>query len=212
MRRRTPHLSSVADDAPSAWRSVAWRSQIIQYHLGAALDVAHRWWEAIDLPTRQVGFISIAPWLTLSVLICEDLARQDPVSSLLRTIGPNLVIALLMDGPQLSSRWPARYATVLADDPGSSVLTLSSLGMVCRSRPHDQAESRVIAMWRDHRSQSIPIELPNDAEAVIITLSRKSVREVTADGREDHRRTVTLVLSGVHHVRSSVVDRHLDRA
>ena len=26
--------------------------------------------------------------------------------------------------------WPARYATVLSDDPGSSVLTLTSVGMV----------------------------------------------------------------------------------
>jgi hypothetical protein len=46
-----------------------------------------------------------------------------------------LLIALLMDGPQLKSRWSGRYAGVLAEDPGSSVLTLTSLGMALRSRP-----------------------------------------------------------------------------
>jgi hypothetical protein len=51
----------------------------------------------------------------------------------MNAIGPNLVIALLMDGPQLENRWPARYATVLAEDPGSAVLTVTSLGMVRRS-------------------------------------------------------------------------------
>jgi len=205
-------------DTPVTWtqhKHHRWcldRAQIIQYHLGGALDIERRWWEAIDLPTREVGFLSIAPWLTLSVLICEDLARQDPVSSLLRTIGPNLVIALLMDGPQLPSRWPARYATVLADDPGSSVLTVSSLGMVGRSRPHGVSESRVIAMWKDRTSGSVTIDLPADAEAVVITLSRERVRELTADGRRDYRRTATLVLTGVHHVRRTVVDRHLEMA
>ena len=58
--------------------------------------------------------------MTWSVLICEDLARQDPAADLIRAVGPNLVIALLMDGPQLNGRWPARYASVLAEDPGSS--------------------------------------------------------------------------------------------
>ena len=42
---------------------------------------------------------------------------------------------LLLDGPQLTSRWAARYASVLADDPGSAVMTLTSYGMVQRSRP-----------------------------------------------------------------------------
>jgi hypothetical protein len=67
-----------------------------------------------------------------SVLICADLARQDPAADLIRAVGPNLLIALLMDGPQLSHRWPARYAAVPAEDPGTSVQTLTSLGMAER--------------------------------------------------------------------------------
>jgi hypothetical protein len=52
-------------------------------------------------------------------------------------------------GPQLTSRWAARYASVLADDPGSAVLTLTSFGMAQRSRPHDRDPSRVLALWKD---------------------------------------------------------------
>ena len=63
-----------------------------------------------------------------SALICEDLARSEPCHSAVRSVGPNLVFVLLMDGPQIASRWSARYATSLADDPGSAVLTLTSRG------------------------------------------------------------------------------------
>jgi hypothetical protein len=109
-------------------------AQIGQYGLGRALDPKKIWWECVDITDRKLAFVSLEPWLTLSVLICEDLARQDPVAELVRCVGPNLVISLLMDGPQLAERWSARYATVLADDPGSSVLTLTNVGMVdlCR--------------------------------------------------------------------------------
>jgi hypothetical protein len=35
-----------------------------------------------------------SPHNTWSVLICEDLARQDPAADLIRAVGPNLLIAL----------------------------------------------------------------------------------------------------------------------
>ncbi len=50
-----------------------------------------------------------------------------PLRTVIRSVGPNLVIVLLMDGPQLVRRWPGKYATVLSDDPGSAVLTVTSL-------------------------------------------------------------------------------------
>ena len=52
----------------------------------------------------------------------EDLARLDEVADLVRRIGPSLIIAVLLDGPQLATRWPCRYASIVADDPGSSGL------------------------------------------------------------------------------------------
>ena len=49
---------------------------------------------------------------------------------------------------------------MLADDPGSSVLTLTSHGMVERSRPPGRDASRVVALWKDPTRgvREIPLE------------------------------------------------------
>jgi hypothetical protein len=181
-----------------------WRldgSQIRQYGLGGILDPEIDWWEHIIVSRRQLGFVSLQPWLTLCTLICEDLARPDPIANLVRAVGPNLVIALLMDGPQLAKRWPARYGTVLADDPGSSVLTVSSLGMVQLSRPRGTSPSNVIALWKDALSgEPIEISLPPGHQAMLLSLTRARREEFTADGRSDRGMTYYLTLSGIHPV------------
>ena len=141
--RRSGHIS-IIQQKHHRWRLD--KSQITQYGLGAQLDPSCDWWEHHSVRSRDLNFIVARDWLAMSVLICEDLARQDPVSDLLRSVGPNLVIALLMDGPQLASRWPGRYATVLADDPGCSVLTLTSLGMTVRCEPPGSSRCRTIAL------------------------------------------------------------------
>jgi hypothetical protein len=177
-------------------------NQILQYGIGRKLDLMKNWWENIELHHRSLNFFAICPWLTISALVCEDLARLDDVSDVLRAVGPNLIIALLMDGPQLSSRWPARYATVLADDPGSSVLTVTSLGMAQLSRPPGKPPSRAVALWKDrYKGETIEIELPSDAEAVVLNLSRVPVEEVTADGRSDGGCAAYLTLTGTHPVK-----------
>jgi hypothetical protein len=183
-----------------------WRldgGQINQYGIGGILDPTREWWERIALTARQLSFLSVNGWLTMCVLICEDLARQDPVSDLVRAVGPNLVVCLLQDGPQLSARWPARYATVLADDPGCSVLTLTSLGMARLCRPPGTAECRVIALWKDARSSKpIEISMDNRASGVVLSLTREFREEWTADGRSDGGFTAYLLLNGVHQVPS----------
>jgi len=178
------------------------KRQIVQYGLGSCLDVKSQWWEHISIGSRELYFVVLDDWLTVCSLICEDLARQDPVSDIVRSVGPNLVIALLMDGPQLNSRWPARYATVLADDPGSSVLTLTSLGMAELSRPPTGlTRSRAVALWKDAKSgDAISIELPNGAEGIILSLSREREKEWSADGRDDGEATGYPILSGIHSV------------
>ena len=179
------------------------KSQILQYGLGSSLDPAKALWERIPLDQRELSFVSARPWLTLCSLICEDLARQDPVAELLRGIAPNLLITLLMDGPQLVSRWSARYATVFADDPGCSVLTLTSLGMASLSRPRGMPASRSIALWKDARSDGpVEIELPEDAHGVILTLSIELRDEWTADGRGDYGSTGYPILAGTYPVRA----------
>jgi hypothetical protein len=82
--------------------------------------------------------------LTITSLVCEDLALNSDIADVIRSVGPTDVISVLLDGPQLRSRSAARYASVLADDPGSAVLTLTSFGMAQRSRPLGRQPSPVI--------------------------------------------------------------------
>lgn len=176
------------------------RSQVLQYDLGGQIPSTKRSWENSHIGKRDVFFATIGGWLTFSVLICEDLARQDPIAETLRSVGPSLVIALLMDGPQLASRWSARYASVLADDPGTSVLTVTSLGMCVRSRPTGPVPfkpSRVIALWKDKLYGFREIALPEKMAGCVLSLSFESREEFTADGRSDSRRTQVPVFSGI---------------
>jgi hypothetical protein len=176
--------------------------QISQYGLGSRLYPERMWWEHISLSDRKLNFIAVLPWLVMSVLICEDLARPDPVGDLVRAVGPNLVIALLMDGPQLKERWGARYATTLADDPGSSVLTVTSGGMCNLSRPPAGVQPRrVVALWKDAKSPApVEIEMPTGSQGVVISLSVRKLEEWTADGRSDKRNAGYPMLSGIHPV------------
>src|SRR6185436_9889999 len=105
------------------WRLT--RTQVKQYQLGGSLLSKKEWWEGTKLVSRKVTFINVGENLTICPLICEDLARQEPIADLIRTVGPSLVITILMDGPQKRERWSARYASVLSEDPGSAVITLT---------------------------------------------------------------------------------------
>jgi hypothetical protein len=136
------------------------------------------------------------------LLICEDLARPDPAGETLRAVGPNLVVALLSDGPQLTSRWPARYAGVLADDPGSSVLTLTSRGMAGLSQPRagTSNRNRVVALWRDSKTGGRELEIPDWASGLLLNITVEFGEEWTADGRGDARSSAYPILSGCHPV------------
>ena len=144
-------------------------SQINQYQLGFALHPGRRWWEDIAVQPRQLLFVTANDWLTLCPLVCEDLARVEPISKVIRNVGPTLLVALLQDGPQLGSRWPARYATVLAEDPGSSVLTLTSLGMCARSVGGGDEPSRTVALWKDRRRVR-ELALADGADGMILSI------------------------------------------
>jgi len=176
--------------------------QVRQYHLGAALDPAMRWWEAVDIDRRHLTFFAIGDWgLTICPLICEDLARPDPVADVIRAVGPTLVIAILLDGPQLKSRWTARYAAVLADDPGCSVVTLTALGMAQRCQPSGFPRSRSVALWKDPRRGLHEIELGPDGHAVVLTACLERRTGVTADTRPDDEQTTELTLAGIEEIR-----------
>jgi hypothetical protein len=182
------------------------KSQIMQYGIGTNLHPLANWWEHIELGDREISFVSLQPWLTISVLICEDLARPDPVGDIIRAVGPNLIIALLSDGPQIANRWPGRYASGFADDPGSSVLTLTSLGMSRLSRPADPSKNRsgVVALWRDAKTGTTEISLPDQYDAVVLNITVEYHEEWTADGRGDRKSSGYPVLSGYHLIKGTV--------
>ena len=181
-------------------------SQIRQYHLSRQLAPKKWWWEAIDLPRRRVQIVDFGD-MTMVPLVCEDLARTDEVIDLLRRIGPSLVVAFLLDGPQLATRWPSRYASVLAEEPESAVLTLTSLGMALRSRPPGMHSSRSIALWRDPVSGHHEIRLARGAEAVLLKTDFRRKTVWTADGRCHLDNTSDLVLSGITQLRPRGVTR-----
>jgi hypothetical protein len=166
------------------WRMTG--SQISDYALSASLDPHFAWWEAIEIPRREVGLTVFRQNSIFSAMICEDLARSEPCHEPLKSVGPNLVFALLMDGSQLPHRWAARYATSLADDPGSSVLTLTSLGLMERTNGAGvYKESRNIAIWKEDTGKTMEIACPKDAQAVLLTLGGCKAFEQTQDGRQN---------------------------
>jgi hypothetical protein len=137
----------------------------------------------VDVPRQSLQFLTLGEEITVVSLVCEDLAENDQVAEVIRAVGPTGVIAVLLDGPQLTSRWAARYASVLADDPGSAVLTLTSFGMVQRSRPGDLDPSTVVALWKDPQRGFREIPLEPGAQAVLLTSCGSPATRRTADGR-----------------------------
>lgn len=175
--------------------------QIQRYSLGDQLEPEGSWWELADIDRRRCVFYAFRGGMSLATLICEDLARIDPVQSVIRAVGPNLVVALLMDGPQTEKRWSARYATVLADDPGSAVLTLTSLGLMRRSVRPGAAEPRQIALWKGADGIAQELSLPSGHQALLLTLTSRETTNYTMDSRSDDGATYQLSLSGVRAVR-----------
>lgn len=188
------------------------KNQVESY--GLKLDPRVRsWWERIDVANRLLTFYAFHEGATLATLVCEDLARVDPVQPALRAVGPNLLIAILMDGPQLPGRWSGKYATALAEDPGTSVLTLTSAGLVDRSNATfarhaaasghhrrgsaapapSKAPERTIALWMEADGKPTTIALEKGSHAVLLGLSvYPSSEEFTMDRRGDHGATAAV--------------------
>jgi hypothetical protein len=178
-------------------------SQIGQYHLGGSLHPHIRWWEAMEVPRRVVHFVEGGDGVTLAAVVCEDLAEIDEVADVLRSVGPTIVITPLLDGPQLGSRWAARYASVLADDPGSSVLTLTSYGMARRSRPRGRDVTPIVALWKDAVRGVREIPLEDGAHGVLLTATADLAVRRSGDGRPPAENCTEFFDVGVYQVRAS---------
>jgi hypothetical protein len=110
---------------------------------------------------------------------------------------------MLLDGPQLTTRWAARYASVLADDPGSAVLTLTSFGMVQRSRPHRREVSPIIALVKDSATGFREIPLETGAHGVVLTICMDRATRRSADGRWPLDNGTRAFCAAVHQIRPS---------
>jgi hypothetical protein len=160
------------------------RRQLSDYALAAALSPQKEWWEDHKIGQRELNFFQFRRHSVFASLICEDLARNDPVHEVVRAIAPNIVFALLMDGAQIPHRWSGRYAGTLADDPGSSVLTITSFGLLERVNNNAKhGPSNSVALWKDETGETVEIMLPNDAKGVLLSLSAVRSKDSTIDGR-----------------------------
>ena len=189
-------LGKERDEKITAWENLIlirekhhrWKlngAQLQSYGL-TGLDQTKSWWERLDILSRSLDLLVYRGKSTLTTLICEDLARVDPCQAVVRAVGPNLLIALLMDGPQIGERWPGRYATVLAEDPGTSVLSLTSFGLMARqNRLGKFGQSSSIALWKDEKNGPQKLELHRNAEAMVLELTPALKQERTLDGRLD---------------------------
>ena len=151
----------------------------------------HQWWEDIDISRRSLPFYALGRDMSMVTLICEDLARMDPAMNAIRSVGPNLVVALLMDGPQLISRWPGRYAGVLADEPGCAVLSLTCAATVDRSNASHVRNNpagtpaRVIALWAQADGRKEQLSLADGDMGVLLELRCVPKHQTTLDNRSD---------------------------
>ncbi len=160
-------------------------SQIAIYGLQNALDSSTRWSENILVHPREIHASVFRRGSIFASMICEDLARNDPCHHVLRDIGPNIVVVLLMDGPQLQTRWSARYAQSLSDDPGSAVLTFTSLGLIERINATGTVpRSRTVALFRGATGRVHEIVCPERSHGVVVSLRGRTVTETTLDGRD----------------------------
>ncbi len=170
------------------------RNQIIQYGLESVLSTEKNWFEYISVCQRSLAILAPNGWLAMTALICEDLARQEPIGDLIRGIGPTLLLALLSDGPQIKNRWSARYASGLADDPGTAVLSLTSFGMASRSIKYEHQENStdindecVVGLWKDMIRGWKELSLNKGKDALRFTISATMIEEITLDRRTDHK-------------------------
>lgn len=174
---------------------------------GLAFDGSgnQQWWEDIDVSKRGLPFYGFRKDTSMVTLICEDLARMEPAMDAIRAIGPNLVVALLMDGPQLGSRWPGRYASVLADEPGCSVLSLTCAATVELSNAHFTAQELakgkkdpepqcVIGRWTQAKgNDNHDIVLEDGGTGVLLTVQSRAKHQTTLDNRSDRSQSRELV-------------------
>lgn len=182
------------------------QNQLRNYNLSGALDPGRKWWEKIKIGRRRLLTVHSNKKVTLCPLICEDLARQEPVAQAVRSVGANLVVSLLLDGPQLGFRWPGKYAAVLSDDPGSSVLSVTALGMTQRATGLGHDPSSDVALWSEPGEGTKTLSLKDGYDGLMLELEVVQHEQWTIDGRVDKKSVLRMKKDTP--IKISEVDNH----
>ena len=157
----------------------------------------------MKVPRRTIHFVEHGDEIAIVSLVCEDLAQIDSVAEVIRSVGPSVVYAPLLDGPQISSRWSARYASVLADDHrlgcyhvdflrNGAALSSTRAGLVSCDRSVERSRTRTprdpTRAWR---------------QGVLLTVCGNRTTRRSADGRRPIDNATEYFDVAVHQVRAS---------
>lgn len=171
-------------------------NQVKEYDLEEQLPIdgdVKMYWEMIPIERRNVHANIFRKHSVITTLICEDLARSEPCHQYVQAIGPNIVFALLMDSVQISQRWPGRDAISLSDDPGASVVTLTSRGLIARSNRKRMEQALAtdstapnlswsVSLARNPNGELREIECGKGEEAFLLSFRASTSHEVTIAG------------------------------
>jgi len=131
-------------------------------------------WENFAGRPRELNFVAYRRRSVFCSIVCEDLARSEPCHDIIRAVGPNLLFALLMDGPQIEQRWGAKYSSLFSDDHGCAVMTLSSLALVelsQKTQPEDRINHSVLYFKSPEMSEAKSVKTKEKGSGILLRLT-----------------------------------------
>jgi len=91
---------------------------------------------------RSVTICDIAGAGRFCVLVCEDLARDDPGPEALRLFGVDMVIVIVMDSTFRESGWRNRGGLTLTQEPGTRIAIGNSRALLARLSSSGSAKGK----------------------------------------------------------------------
>ena len=135
----------------------------------------------------------------MSVLICEDLARPDPVGDVIQLSVriSSLLFSATAPRSQVAGRDATRASRGRSRILGSDSHKSRHVKAFPPGRP-SKDRSGVVALWRDAKTGTTEISLPDKYDAIVLNITVEYHEEWTADGRGDGKNSGYPVLSGYH--------------
>jgi len=148
--------------------------QIAQWGLQRQLGKVKR--NEVGTSTRKKVVIRDIPGSgRFCVVVCEDLARSEPVQNAIRDFGVDMGVVVVMNGLFSESGWRLRHAVNLAEEPGSRIAIGNSCAILARMEPRPTSpDLRSLAYYvlPNHGLTSVtlpPRASASDPPAVLVT-------------------------------------------